>query len=104
MFAIQPFMPGASVKLSLTTSSGRVALPGTRTGAQRQSVRLYNSGAVDIAIAFGDSTITAANDGTSMIIKSGTVELFQADKAATHIAGIALSSTADLYITRGDGI
>lgn len=102
---IEPFLPSASVLLACSVASTRVALPGAfDQGVQTPTVRLYNAGSVDLAVAFGDVTVVALADGTSMIVKAGTLELFTAPKSATHIAAITLSATATLYITRGEGV
>lgn len=98
------FNPIASVSLAVTSTTGNVAIPGTVAGENRPTVRLYNAGGVDVHVAFGTSnSITAAADGTAMVIPAGVVEGFEPQRGMTYLAAIVASGTATLYITRGEG-
>lgn len=100
------FQPIASVRLAVTASSGNVALPGSFTSGQIRNVRLVNGGDNEVFIAFGDSTVTALADGTSMYLgPTKSAEIFFPD-GATHVAAICSSGeTSDfLFITTGVGI
>jgi hypothetical protein len=93
----QPFSPGASATLAITTSSANVQLPsgsGTR-------FLLQNSGTAPIFFATGGSTVTATASSTPLL--GGEAKVFTLDPSATYIAGIVGTGTATLYITRGEG-
>ena len=66
-------------------------------------MRIHNSGLVSVALEFGDSTVKASLTA-SLIIPAGGVEVLTAPKGTTHFAAITGSSTADVYVTPGDGI
>lgn len=95
------FNPIGSATLACSSTTASVALPGTVTGLPKWTIRLYNSGAVPVFVALGGSSVTATT--ADMIIPPGVVEVFQPLEGVTHIAGITASSTATLYITRGEG-
>ena len=94
---MNPFTPGGSATLAVTTSSARVALP-TTGGMQ---VLIYSAGTAASFIKFGDSTVTAAV--TDIAIPSGFNRIFTIPPGVTHVAGITAASTATVYFTRGDG-
>lgn len=98
------FYPIASVALALTTTSARVAIPGTIEREQKRTVRLANPETAGVFIAFGSSTVTAAVDGTSLYLPAGAVELFEPPVGVTHVAGVLASGTGTLYITAGEGV
>jgi len=98
-----------TVNLGATTSSGRVAL--TAFDPALGTVKLYNSGTVDVFVNFGDSSVTAATT-TSMPLKGGNTEVFgvgdsmrdpSVTTAPTHVAMITASGSATVYATSGVG-
>jgi hypothetical protein len=97
-----PFRPSASANLSLATSSDRVALPGTWSGAQQRTVRLFNDSPQVAFVEFGDAAVTASTT-TSMALAPGAVELFYPLDSRTHVAGILGSGSGTLRITAGEG-
>jgi hypothetical protein len=94
---------GATVNLAVTSTTGNVAMTimGGMTQQGSRSIRVYNSGAVDVFIAIGSSAITATT--SSLPIPAGAVEVFETGPSATHIAAITASSTATVYFTSGRG-
>lgn len=93
----QPFSPGASASLSVSTSTSNVALPsgsGTR-------FLLQNEGTVALYFVTGDSSVAATTSGTPLL--GGGARIFTLDPSATTIAAITSTGTATLHITRGEG-
>jgi hypothetical protein len=98
------FFPIASALISATAASLATVLPGGASPLVNQTVRIHNAGPSDVFIAFGPSTVTAAADGTSMIVPAGNTEVFRAGEVATYIATICpAAGTAAVYVTRGNG-
>lgn len=96
---MEPFDPIASTTLSVTGTSASVALPG-----DTQNIRIANAGASSCFIAFGNSAVTVAADGTGIFMPAGSVEIFNRQPTDTHLAAICPNSaTATLYITNGRG-
>jgi len=89
--------------LQATPSSGdRVALPARGAGAQ---ILVYNDSAALAFVAFGDASV-AATAGTSapdIPVPPGVLMILTRPPAATHVAGITNTDTADLYFTAGEG-
>jgi hypothetical protein len=98
-----PFKPHTpSISLSVTSSSGSVAIPASKP----TQVRLSTDGGDSVCyVKFGDSSVTAASDGTDMRIGPGTIEIFSVPyyQGVTHVAAKTASGTATLYITGGEG-
>lgn len=110
MTALFEPIPASGVKLSASTSSGSVKLGGNPQGPVQVSV--YNSGSVGVLVDFGDSTITVTNT-TGHGVPPGTCRGFTIQHPAkmgasgtggVYMAGITLSSTADVYVSLGHGI
>lgn len=93
-YAFSPL--GNSVVISGTITSSRTQLPTTGGAA-----RVYNSGSVIAFVRFGDSTVVAA--ATDSFVAPGSTEVFNIPSSCTHVAGITASSTASIYVERGDG-
>ena len=101
--ALELFSPvGATVSLSVTSTTGNVALTSVGTAPVTKSVRVYNAGTATIFVTFGISDV-AAVAATSMPIPSGGIETFELSPAVTHAAAITASSTATAYFTSGRG-
>lgn len=95
---MNPFSPGPTVTLAVTTTTGRVALTGTGP-----SLEVQNAGAVTMFVKLGSSSVTAAV--TDYPILPGQSKVIGVDVSTqTHIAAITASSTATLYATTGQGI
>lgn len=92
---LSPFAPTGNASLSVTTSSGRVALPNSD-----DTVVLQNLGSVALYLNFGSSGVTAATTDTPL--QPGMVATFNAG-AATHVAAITSTGTATLAVTTGTG-
>ena len=96
----------ATVSLSATTSTGRVALGGTpRTGPFQ--VRVKNAaGGADASVRFGDGTVAATSADLS--IPAGGVEVFTLrnldTSPTTYVAAITATGTATLTFTTGEGL
>lgn len=101
---MQPFTPGATNILAVTTTSARIALTDAPASSQSRTVRLHNAGSALIFVRFGDSTVVAA--ATDMPLPVGAVESFNLpnSSSAWHVAAIAASGTATLYATAGTGV
>jgi len=96
---------GGTVNLSVTSSTGRVAVLTATSLADVSGssvIRLYNAGSVAVFVEFGDGTVTAAV-ATGMPIAPGSVEAFRVNPAQTNVAAITASGTATLYATPGAG-
>lgn len=100
---MRPFQPYAATNLVAgTTGADRVQLPGTFQPQQPRTVRIYNAGSVAVALAFGDSAVTAA--ATDLTMPPGAVEVFSVQQGLTHVAARAASGSCTLNITAGEGI
>lgn len=98
-------LASGNTKLDMTTSSARVALPGTVGNDAILNVRIYNAGAVDAHVVLGNSAVAAVADGTAIVIPPGWVEYIeQTDLTLTHLAGITGSGVTTIYISRGRGV
>jgi hypothetical protein len=97
-----PFEPGNGglgvvVSCGIATgTSSRVELVGE--GAQ---ALITNDGTVSARIAFGDSTVTATS--SCLCIRAGIPYTLTIPEGATHVAGLTLSETTIVQITRGYG-
>ncbi len=96
MSAVPAFTPGGNFSLSVTTSTGNVAITGAGT-----TLRLANVTAQECFVAFGASTVVATTGGFSV---PGNSQVFVTiPSGTTHVAAITASGTATLRISRGDG-
>jgi hypothetical protein len=94
---INAFSPGATVSLSVTTTSAAVALSGNGS-----VVEVQNAGAAPIFIKLGGASVTAA--ATDYPVLAGTSKLITRDAdSQTYIAAIAASGSSTLYATIGEG-
>lgn len=96
MSAVSAFTPGGNFSLSVTTTTGNVAITGAGT-----TLRLANVTAQECFVAFGASTVVATTGGFSM--PGNTQMLVTIPSGTTHVAAITASSTTTLRIARGDG-
>lgn len=89
---------GGQVTVSATSSSSRVVLPASNStfGA----ITVFNAGAVDAFIAFGDVTITATTSNT--VVKAGTAITLWVNQG-TYVAGITASGSASLVVYQATG-
>jgi hypothetical protein len=86
-----------SVTLSVTSASGRVALP---DGAgPKNGLVIINTGANPVFLQTGDSTITAASDGTCICVHPNWPRVLEKNVKHTHLAGIATTGTNVIYVT-----
>lgn len=93
---------GQTSSISATAASSRVAVPG---GGMNGTVRVVNSGSVTVFVRFGTSSVTATTN-TDIPILAGAAESLDFtsdDGTAVYIAAITASSTATVYVTRGQG-
>jgi hypothetical protein len=96
-----PFSPGATVELSVSTSSDNVAL-GLPLSNQVHLVVGPGTGNAHIHIKFGDSAVTVADGGGLRMLVSTSI-ILTVPMGATHIAAIANAGTNTLTITSGHG-
>lgn len=88
-----------SVTITATTTSSRVAYPNNANSFL--NVRIYNAGPSVVYIKSGDSTVAAAVG--DCFIAPGAIEGFTKGGYDTHIAALATSGSALLYIQVGGG-
>ncbi len=103
------FTVGNSILVPCTTSSGstRVAFPTVSNGSFATDIMVSNAGSVDVWVALGNSTVTAAipttgSPANGIRLPAGPV-MTLSKGSATHIAGLTSSSTANLYVSQGYG-
>lgn len=102
------FRPGATATLAYTTASARVALPAAPVPATVPvaglQYRVFNDGAQNVFVAFGDNTV-AADTATGFPIPANTVLYLRASIPGlnTHIAAIAPAGSGNLRVTTGEG-
>ena len=102
MPSIDVFTPvGATVVLSVTTSSGNAArtMINSAGGAE---LRIANTGVVTAFVEFGGGSV-AATTTASFPVLPGTVEVFGINPLATHVAAITSASSTTLHLTTGRG-
>lgn len=96
----------ATTTISVSTTSANGALLKAPNGSDFQ-IRVYNAGTVPVFIQKGaNSTVTATT--ADLPLAPGALEVLTVRNTAanptTHIAAIAASGTATLYITTGIGL
>ena len=96
MSTFQSFTPAANASISVTTTTGNVAISGTGG-----TLRLANVTSVECFVKVGESTVVATTSDFS--VPGNTVAFISVPNTATHVAAITASSTATLRISRGDG-
>lgn len=102
---IHAFRPeGQTVKVAATTTSGATAVqihPGTS-----KHIRVWNSGAAEVYVAFGASGVVAAVPAAlaqwGTPVPAGAVEIFTA--AVGYTAVIMGTGTASVFMTPGEGM
>lgn len=95
-----PFCPGATVEINVSSSSQRVAL-GIAAGGQ--NLRLFNGGTAKVWLAFGGSDVVATTSGMP-VGGNDFCEVITVPRNATHVAAIAAGSTGIISFTVGVGI
>lgn len=97
MSTFQPFTPGANFSISVTTTTGNVAITGAGT-----TLRLANVSAVECFVATGvGSGVAATTAGFS--VPGNSQVLITVPSATTYLAAITAATTTTLRISRGDG-
>lgn len=91
-----PFSPAANASLSVTTSTGRVAVSG-----EGSSLRLANVTSVECFVKVGDVTVVATTGDFS--IPGNTAIIISIPNTATYVAAITAATTTTLRISRGEG-
>lgn len=92
---VQPFAPGATVTLAVTTASADVALtPGN------SCIRVVNAGTSLAFFRTGGATQTAVITDTPLLPNS--MEIFSIPNTTSHFAAIGAAATT-LYVTVGEG-
>lgn len=99
-----PFSPTpvGTVKLTVTTTAGSVALP---TMPSDGPVAITNDGTSTMFIKFGTSAVAAVVPGASAgdyPVLAGTQVILDRGNAA-YVSAITATGTATLYATTGDG-
>lgn len=103
--AFQPFDGGAGKRLSVTTATGRAAIPGTQTDDRgRLRLLITNGGSVSAFVRIGQSTVTATLDclevlpGCAYLLTPPTT-----NPSGVWIAAITESGTTTVQVTAGQG-
>lgn len=101
MFNFAP-KPGSRKTITVSSSAQRVQLttsPGTF------DVRIRNKGTAEVALRFGDSTVTASltTDMTQDISFCEVLRGATADAGGLYVSVIAAGSTGDIEFTIGKG-
>lgn len=106
--AFMPIAGGSGVRLSVTTASTTVALPGLAGGQQGTATRVMvsNGGSVSAFIKFGGSTITANTSGYEIL--PGTKELLSPPYngiggGPIYIAAVTASGSTSINACVGEG-
>lgn len=99
-------IPTNTQRMTVTTSSARMALPGQNSG---NNIRIFNGGSAIAYVEFGTVAVnavvpTAGSTVGSMPIGNGVTEVFAIGRECTYLAAITGASTADLYFTLGSGV
>jgi hypothetical protein len=94
------FLPGATVVLSVTTTSARVPLP-----HQGGNCRIVNNSSENAWVEWGDASVVATA-ADSPLLPPGTIWTCRMPPRATHIAALisgGKNATGSLNITFGEG-
>jgi hypothetical protein len=97
-----PSAPNSTVSSSTTTTTSAVALTVPGAPPRNMSVRVLNTGAAPVFIAFGTSGVTTATT-TGLPVPAGVVNTFTVPEGTTHAATIIAAATATVYFTVGEG-
>ena len=99
------FAPSLGVKVACTTSSGSTRV---NMGAVATQVRVHNTGAVPVFLAFSPANdavaavpTTTAASGTA-VVGAASTDVFTI-AGCQYVAGITASSSADVYLNIGFG-
>lgn len=104
-FSFVPFEGGNGKRLACTTSSARVAVPGTQGQGASNRILVTNGGAISAFIRMGQANVVATLD--CMEILPGTTQTFTVPQVAPsglYVAGITESDTTNLSIVAGSGV
>lgn len=93
----QVFQSLGSASLSVTSSSGRVALP---AGSFGNNVTIQNIGDNEAFVIFGTSAVVSTTAAES--VPAGSARCFSSP-STTYVAAITASSTTTLRISQGNG-
>lgn len=104
---MKPFTPAddATSSINVTTSSNSAPIRLQPTGAHQ--LRLFNLGPSVVFWALGPTGVTAAA-AADIPLPVGAIEVITVPNTGasplTHVAAIAQSGTATLYLTTGQGL
>jgi len=104
-FSFVPFEGGNGKRLACTTSSARVAIPGTQGQGSPNRILVTNGGSVSAFIRMGQSNVVATLD--CMEVLPGTTQTFTVPQVAPSglfLAGITESGSTNLSIVSGSGV
>jgi hypothetical protein len=104
--AFQPFEGGIGKRLSVSTTSARVAIPGTQavSSPDRLRILITNNNNFAVSILMGQDSVTATTDCQE--IMPGTQVMFTPPVVAPDavwIAAICASSSGYIQVTAGYG-
>lgn len=104
--AFQPFDGGMGKRLSVSTSTGSVAIPGTQGNIDKAKMRVLvtNGGSVSAFVRMGQQSVTATLDCLE-ILPNTQVLLTPPDTnpSGVYVAAVTESSTTKIQITAGQG-
>lgn len=105
--SITPFrpIPGATVNIAATTTSGNVAIPAAALYAT--AVRIaFQTGTADVRWRTGvgnGTTAVSTSNAADPLVKNGTVEVFGINASDTYVAAKTDSGTCTVEFTFGFG-
>lgn len=96
-----PVVNGLGVRLSCTDTSSRIAFPSPKAG---DVYRVLNMGTDYVALAFGDSSVTATTSYTTFPPGENFIGIPNAggSGAPTYVAGITTGETVVVQISNGN--
>jgi hypothetical protein len=105
---IAPYRGGVGARLTCSTSSSRVAIPGTEAGNKPPRLIITNGGAVSAFVRLGDANVVASIASTtcSIEILPGSSVLFKAPFAVPnqlYMAGITEAGSTKVSVIAGTG-
>lgn len=104
-FSFIPFEGGNGKRLACTTSSARVAIPGTQGQSALERILVTNGGPASAFVRMGQSNVVATLD--CMEVLPGTTQTFTVPQLAPSglwVAGITEAGTTNLSIVAGSGV
>lgn len=104
-FSFEPFEGGLGKRLTCTTVSAAVAIPGTQGSNAGNRILVTNGGEVSAFIRMGQGSVVATLDCTEIL--PGTTQTFTIPGVAPsllYVAGITETGTTKISVVAGKGV